>query len=72
MRKLINIAFVATNAVVIIAGAAYARADYRNTERQVAARDFQAQYYRTGQRSRLPTPGVPEHHGPAYDEVGAP
>ena len=57
MRKLFKIAFVATNAVVIVAGAAYAGADYRNIERQVTARDFQAQYYRTGQPSRLPPPG---------------
>ena len=71
MRKFVKIAFVATNAVIIMAGAAYARDDYRNTERQVTARDFQAQYYRYGQPSRLPTPGVPEH-GPAYDQVGAP
>jgi hypothetical protein len=71
MRKLVKIGFVATSAVVIIAGAAYARNDYRNTERQVSARDFQAQYYRSGQPARLPTPGVPEH-GPAYDQVGAP
>ena len=71
MRKLVKIAFVATNAVLIIAGAAYARDDYRNTERQITARDFQAQYYRAERPSRLPPPGVPEH-GPAYDQVGAP
>jgi hypothetical protein len=71
MRKLVNIAFVAANAIVLIAGAAYAGADYRNTERQVTARDFQAQYYDTQQSSRRSLLNKPEH-GPAYDEVGAP
>jgi len=66
MRKLVNIAFVAANAIVLIAGAANAGAD-----RQVSAREFRAQYNRYGQPSRLPSPGVPEH-GPAYDQVGAP
>ena len=71
MRKFVNIAFVATNAIVVIAGTAYAGEDYSNTERQVTARDFHAQYYDTQQSSRRSLLNKPEH-GPAYDEVGAP
>ena len=52
MRKFVKIAFVATNAVVIIAGAANAREDYSNIERQVTAREFRAQDYDTQQPSR--------------------
>jgi hypothetical protein len=71
MRKLVKIAVAATSAVVVIAGAANAREDYRNIERQVTARDFRAQVYQTQQPSRRQPLSVPEH-GPAYDEVGAP
>jgi len=66
MRKLVNIAFVAANAIVLIAGAANAGAD-----RQVSAREFRAQAYDTQQSSRRQLLNKPEH-GPAYDEVGAP
>lgn len=71
MRKLVKIAVAATSAVVVIAGAANAREDYGNIDRQVTAREFRAQAYDTQQPSRHQLLNKPDH-GPAYDEVGAP
>jgi hypothetical protein len=77
MRKLVKIAFVATNLAFVIAAAAQARPvrnyqDGAHIERESPLRAFRSEADRTQRPSRRPPPSVPEHIGPVYDVPGAP